>query len=332
MPDGRRKRLNGATAVNHTLITRPLCRTFALLCLFVLTLTAVSGQAQPTPSRATSRAKLRAEMASIAAATRGPVGATVLIVEGDSIVALHGERRFPMQSVYKLPIAMATLHQVDLRTLSLNQPIRITSADFPPPSRGSPLRDKYPHGTTLTVAQLLDAMMSVSDGTASDVLLKRAGGPQRVTAYLRGLGVRSVVVATSEAAMAQNERVQYRNWATPDAMAGLLRVLQSGGGLSASSRHLLLGLMIASRTGPDRIKGRLPPGTVVAHKTGSSGAVNGVTRATNDAGLVTLPDGKHLAVVVFVSDTQAGETTQEAVIARIARVAWDRRGALEGKQ
>ena len=181
----------------------------------------------------------------------------------------------------------------------------------------------------MTVGQLLDAMMSVSDGTASDVLLKRAGGPARVTAYLRGLGVRDVIVATSEAAMAQNERVQYRNWATPSAMADLLRVLQSGGGLSASSRHLLLGLMIASQTGQGRIKGRLPSGTVVAHKTGSSGIVNGETRATNAAGLVTLPDGKHLAVVVFVSDTRAGEDVQEAVIARIARAAWDRRAALE---
>ena len=269
-------------------------------------------------------------MVSIAAVTRGPVGAAIVVVEGGKVVALHGEQHFPMQSVYKLPIAMAVLHQVDLGTLSLDQHVEITPADFPPPSRGSPIRDEHPHGTTLTVSQLLAAMMSVSDGTACDVLLKRVGGPERVTGYLRGLGVRDVIVATSEAAMAQSERVQYRNWATPDAMADLLRTLQQGRGLSTSSRHLLLGLMIASQTGPHRIKGLLPPGTVVAHKTGSSGAVNGITRATNDAGLVTLPDGRHLAVVVFVSDTRAGAATQEAVIARIARAAWDCRATLEG--
>jgi len=118
-------------------------------------------------------------------------------------------------------------------------------------------------------------------------------------------------VATTEAAMARGEQVQYRNWATPDAMVGL---------------------MTASKTGPGRIKGLLPEGTVVAHKTGSSGTVHGLTRATNDVGLVTLPDGKHLAVVVFVSDTKAGEATRDAVIAKIARAAWNDRAALEGRR
>jgi beta-lactamase class A len=132
--------------------------------------------------------------------------------------------------------------------------------------------------------------------------------------------------------MAQNEQVQYRNWATPDAMAGLLRALQVGKGLSAPSRQLLFGLMIGSTTGPDRIKGLLPAGTVVAHKTGSSGTVNGVTRATNDVGLITLPDGRHLAVIVFVSDTRANEATRDAVIAKIAREAWECRASLESRR
>ena len=72
-------------------------------------------------------------MASIAAATRGPVGAAVVVVEGGQVVALHGERAFPMQSVYKLPIGMAVLHQVDLGRLHLNQQVRITKAELPLP-------------------------------------------------------------------------------------------------------------------------------------------------------------------------------------------------------
>ena len=107
----------------------------------------------------------------------------------------------------------------------------------------------------------------------------------------------------------------------PDAMAGLLRALQEGKGLSASSRRRLLGLMTAGKTGTGRIKGLLPTGTVVAHKMGSSGTVNGLTRATNDVGLVLLPDGRHLAVVVFVSATKANEATWDAVIAKTARTA-----------
>ena len=271
-------------------------------------------------------------MAGIARVSRGPVGAAVMVVEGGHVVALHGEQRFPMQSVYKLPIAMAVLHRIDLGMLRLDRRVKIGRNDLVPPSRGSPIRDKYPKGTEMTVSEMLGAMMDVSDGTASDVLLKLAGGPEQVTACIRSLGVRGIAVATSERAMAQGERVQYRNWATPDAMTGLLCALQEGKGLSASSRRLLLGLMTASKTGTDRIRGLLPAGTVVAHKTGSSGTVDGLTRATNDAGLVTLPDGRHLAVVVFVSDTRANEATRDAVIAKIARAAWNCRATLEGRR
>ncbi len=304
---------------------------FAGLAVFcaLLWVTKPAASAPNTAQAACSSALLQAQIVGIAQAAHGPVGAAVLLVESGAVVSLHGEQHFPMQSVYKLPIGMAVLHQVDLGTLRLNQPVQIRPSDLVPPSRGSPIRDKYPHGTVMTVSELLEAMMNVSDGTASDVLLTLVGGPERVTAYVRGLGVRGVVVATSERAMAQSEQVQYQNWATPDAMASLLCALQQGRGLSASSRRRLLGLMIGGTTGPHRIKGLLPPGTVVAHKTGSSGAVHGLTRATNDAGLVTLPDGRHLALVVFVSDTKADTATQEAVIAKIARAAWDCRAVLE---
>ncbi len=302
-------------------------RSLALIGAFV----ALGLSGEPVDA-AGSTASLWTRISDFARVTRGPVGAAVVVVEGGRVVALHGEQRFPMQSVYKLPIAMAVLHQIDSGRLRLDRRVKIGRSDMVPLSRGSLIRDKHPNGTEMTVSELLGAMLGVSDGTASDVLLKLAGGPERVTRYVRGLGVRDIVVATTERAMAQGEQVQYRNWATPDAMAGLLRALQEGKGLSASSRRLLLDLMTVSKTGTDRIKGLLPAGTVVAHKTGSSGTVDGLTRATNDAGLMTLPDGRHLAIVVFVSDTRVDEATRDAVIAKIARAAWDDRAGLEGRR
>ena len=80
--------------------------------------------------------------------------------------------------------------------------------------------------------------------------------------------------------------------------------------------------MINSRPGQNRIKGLLPKGTVVAHKTGTGATVKGVTSATNDIGFITLPDGRQLAIAVFVSDTKADLKTREAVIAKIADAAW----------
>ena len=72
------------------------------------------------------------------------------------------------------------------------------------------------------------------------------------------------------------------------------------------------------------MKGRLPAGTEVAHKTGSSGSRKGVSAATNDIGIITLPDGRHLAVAVFLRHSKAGAETRDATIARVARAAWDR--------
>lgn len=96
-------------------------------------------------------AKLQVQIAAIARVTRGPVGVSIRVVEGGPVVALQGERHFPMQSVYKLPIAIAVLRQVDRGKLRLDQRVRIASSDFLPALRYSPLRDKYPHGAELSV-------------------------------------------------------------------------------------------------------------------------------------------------------------------------------------
>ena len=76
-------------------------------------------------------------------------------------------------------------------------------------------------------------------------------------------------------------------------------------------------------TGVQRIKGALPPGTPVAHKTGTSGTQGGKTDATNDVGLITLPNGHRIAVAVFVHASPADIATRERTIARLARVAYD---------
>ncbi|MGI8882674.1 MAG: serine hydrolase, partial [Pyrinomonadaceae bacterium] len=96
-------------------------------------------------------------------------------------------------------------------------------------------------------------------------------------------------------------------------------------GLSESSQQLMLKILVETSTGPKRLKGLLPKDAIVAHKTGTSGTnKDGITAATNDIGIITLPNGKHLAIAVFVSDSPADEATREGVIAKIAKAAWDK--------
>jgi beta-lactamase class A len=307
-------------------------------CLFLLTVGCTSmnsSNAEDTSNSPTSAPskittfntnrsnKLRDRIEQISHAAQGRVGVTATVLETGESVTLNGNQRFPMQSVYKFPIAMAVLAQVDQGNLKLDQKIRVETSDFVSDLQHSPIRDENPQGTELSLAELLKYMVSESDGTACDVLLRLIGGPEVVTQYLRDLDVNNIVVANTEKEIGQDKAVQYRNYATPDAAVVLLRAFHKGKGLSESSQALLRRWMIETSTGPKRIKGLLPDGTVVAHKTGTSSTVNGVTAATNDVGLVTLQNGRHLAIAVFVSDSQATDTTREEVIAKVARAAWD---------
>lgn len=255
---------------------------------------------------------------------KGKVGVEAVVLETGETVSLNPQGHFPMQSVYKLPIGVAVMKQVDAGKIALDHKVLVTRDDFVGRASHSPIRDKYPNGTELTVNELLAWMLLESDGTASDVLMKLAGGPEAIQAYLTELKITDLVVLDTEKAFAQDHSLQYRNWATPEAAVALLRALHERRGLSESAQGLLLKLMAESKTGPKRLKGLLPAGTVVAHKTGTSVTENGITAATNDIGIITLPNGHHLGIAVFVSDSAADEVTREGVIAKVARAAWDK--------
>jgi len=267
--------------------------------------------------------ELNKQFEQISSAASGRVGVAVELIETRESASFRGYEQFPMQSVYKLPIAMALLDQVDRGLLKLDTSIYLRKNDLLPFPQYSPLRDKYRNGVKLSLSDLLRFMVSESDNTACDKILQLIGGPKFVTQYLYKLGINNIIIAATEKEMGTDELIQYRNWATPKAMVALLNALYSGSVLSKSSQSLLLKLMIQTSTGSRRIKSLLPQGTIVAHKTGSSPTVEGFTRATNDVGIVTLPNGQHLIVVVFVSDSTGNDTEREEVIAKIGRAAWD---------
>lgn len=266
---------------------------------------------------------LRDQLEKIASAAKGRIGVKALVLESGESVSLNSKEHFPMQSVYKLPIAMAVLHEADEGRIKLDQKIRVEKTDFIGLNQHSPLRDKNPDGAEVSVIELLRLAVSESDGTASDVLVKLAGGFQKIQSYLKEIKVDNVTVLNTEKEIGSDWETQYRNWATPDGAVGLLRAVYEKRGLSEQNNVLILKLLTGTSTGMKRLKGLLPQDTVVAHKTGTSNSKDGVTAATNDIGIITLPNGKHLAIAVFVSDSPADEKTREEVIAKIAKAVWD---------
>lgn len=276
------------------------------------------------PSTSTAQLALEKKIEQIAGGINGRLGVYAQVLETGASVSYQGEDRYPMQSVYKFPIAMAVLDRVDKGGLSLDQVVQVDPSEYIPDNGHSPLRDKFPNGTSITVRQLLYYAVTESDGSASDVLLRLLGGTEKAQEYIRGLGIHDMAIATTEKVQVANDTIQYRNWTTPRAMSQLFSLFYTGNMLTPESKALLLKLL--SPSGPwfdRRIKGLLPQGTPVFHKTGTSGTINGLTRATNDAGIITLPNGLHVALSVFIADSYAGQKERETAIAKISRAVFD---------
>jgi beta-lactamase class A len=115
-----------------------------------------------------------------------------------------------------------------------------------------------------------------------------------------------------------------RDTATPDALVQLLRQIEEGRRLSPESRKRVLALMTRTRPGERRLRGGLPPGTPVAHRTGTGADLGRANLCTNDVGIVTLPgDRGHLAVAVMIKGSDRDLAAREKAIAAIARAAYD---------
>jgi len=282
--------------------------TAALLALFVLSVNA--------------QATLQQQITGIAKDAKGIVAVTALNIEMRDSVSYNGDAQMVMQSVMKFPIALAVMQQVERGKLSLDQMIKIRERDLH--HTNGPIFEKHPKGVDMPLSQLLSYMVSLSDNNACDILLDKLGGVAPVMNYLHSIGVKGIVVDASEIDMAAAWGVQYTNWCTPADMVHLLDVFYQGKALNKQNTDTLIKKMVETSTGPKLIKGLLPAETIVAHKTGRSATNNaGLTPATNDVGIITLPNGQHLAIAIFVGNSTADDDMRENVIARIAKAVWD---------
>jgi len=283
----------------------------------------------------------------------GVVGVTAIHVETGRRISVNGAVRFPMASVFKLPVALQLMRRVENREIRLNDSVTLSTKDFR--EGNSPLADMARDTpVTFTVERLLVWMLAEGDNSATDALLRLAGGPGAVTANLRSMGVDDINVDRSEAEMffdimGIRERPPEHEWsrsvlaslankvpieerrvalsryaddprdtASPAATADLLVKLQTGKvGLGAGSVRRLLDVMTSSTTGPERLKGLLPVGTPVAHKTGSAAG------SRNDVGLIALPNSDHIAIAVFIKSSAKDDATRDRTIAEIARTVYD---------
>ncbi len=244
-------------------------------------------------------------------------------MEDRDTVTVNGSGHYPMQSTYKFHLALAVLDQVDKGKFSLNQKILVKKTDLLP-GTWSPIRDAYPDGeVSLPLKEILRYTVSQSDNNGCDILFRLLGGPKEVNRYIHALAIRDINIAATEEEAAKSWDVQFTNWSTPMAALQLLKKFHEKNILSQKSHDVLWEMMVNSIKN-NRIKGELPEGTTVGHKTGTSGTnAQKVMAAVNDMGIVELPGGKHFSIAVFISETKLGDSLSSNLIAAITKAVWD---------
>jgi len=332
----------------------------ALVALTVLTVIPSDAESQQrstaTPSSAADPGltRLEAEIARLATISGGKVGVAAIHLESGREVVLNRGEPFPMASTYKVPIAVQLLTRVDSGAFRLDSMITIQPSDLHPGS-GTLTQLFNDPGVSLSVRNLLELMLLISDNSATDMMLRTAGGGAAVNARSRALGVTGVSVdrptvnliadaigvknlppenqltpqsfgtlargvsPDAQKAAAEAFYRDRRDTSTPDGMARLLESIWRGRALSKANTELLLDIMRRCETGPNRIKGFLPPDVVVRHKTGTLNI--GVA---NDVGIIELPNGAgNVALAVFVKESTRPAEQQERAIAQISRAVYD---------
>jgi beta-lactamase class A len=297
--------------------------------------------------------RLRLQITRAIPAAQGEMGVGIKHLESGVELFVSPDEPFPMASTFKLPILVELHSMAKSGALKWDEIIDIGPRDQHLGSGELSVLYDLP-GARLSMHNLANLMMMISDNSATDVCLAKAGA-KNVNARLSALGVSGIRVDRScqelildygghdterlkglalkelRAALPRSARDEQSRWtaddrfardprdsATPRGFVTLLEKIWRGEVIDRDASQAILNLMKRCRTGENRIRGLLPAETEIAHKTGTIGGV------VNDVGIVYLPDGAgHMAIALLSKRTRASSEQVEKTLAQIARYAYD---------
>ncbi|WP_214319827.1 class A beta-lactamase [Nonomuraea sediminis] len=279
------------------------------LALATLTITILAGAT--SPARATG---VREELRALEASFHGRIGAFALDTATGKTVGYRAAESFPLLSTFKALVAAAVLHKARTSDPGLmDRVLHWTSADLKP---NSPTTSQHV-ADGLTVAQLCEAAITLSDNTAGNLLLKQVGGPAGLTRYLRSLGDPVSRLDRWETELNDWKPGERRDTTTPAAVAADLRALTTGSALTPKDRTRLIGWLVATKTGDARIRAGLPKTWTVGDKTGTAGVYGGA----NDIAVIW-PAKKAAPIIMTIYTTRRSPTAapDEKTIAQTATI------------
>jgi beta-lactamase class A len=270
----------------------------------------------PPPELPPELAGLQRELEAVVEDSECQVGVAVLPLEGEfagEVVGVNEDLTFPSASLIKVLVLAELLREVDAGERSLEDRVVVVREDAVGGS-GTLKDERLPQA--LSLGQLAGLMISVSDNTATNVLIDELGF-ERINALAARLELDDTRLGRK---MMDVEDLNPRetNLTSAADMVALLAEIYGGDLLSRESREFMLELLRDQRTGY-KLPAGLPPDTEVAHKTGELDAIE------HDAGIVLLP-GRSFAVAVL---TEGPREEGVQVIRRVARLSYE---ALDGRE
>jgi beta-lactamase class A len=255
--------------------------------------------------------RLKDELARVEAESRGRLGVAVLDTGSHVRCDHRGDERFPMCSTFKLLAAAAVLARVDAGKEALQRRIRFERSDI---VVNSPITQNRTGDDGMSLDELCEAAMIVSDNTAGNLLLDALGGPAGLTAYARSLGDTVTRLDRIEPDLNEAHPDDPRDTTSPAAMLANLRSLVLGDVLSAPSKARLTGWLVGNKTGDTRLRAGLPKSWRIGDKTGA-----GEHGTTNDVGVIWPQERQSVLVAIYLTGTPAIPAERNATLAAVGR-------------
>jgi len=275
---------------------------------FLIGTTALLGAGVSWPAAFARPQEMKEKISRIEGKAKGRLGVAVLDTGSDRRLGYREDERFPMCSTFKLLAAAAILKRVEQGEEMLNRRVHFSKSDM---VTYSPMTEKH-LGDGMTVAELCEAAITLSDNTAGNLMLDMIGGPSGVTSFARQLGDPLTRLDRIEPALNEAVPGDPRDTTSPGAMTENLRKLMFGNALAKASSKQLKAWLLANKTGDARLRARLPAGWRVGDKTGS-----GERGSTNDVGILWRPNAPPIVVAAYLTETEASASQRNEALAAV---------------
>ncbi|NEP10416.1 MAG: serine hydrolase [Symploca sp. SIO1A3] len=261
----------------------------------------------PTPQLQQEIPTLKTEMQALVA--RNPnlqPGVFIIDLDTGAYLDWQGNSIFPAASTIKVPILVAFFQDVDAGKIRLDEPL-ILQEDLIAGGSGT-LRYQKP-GTEYTALEVATKMITISDNTATNMIIARLGGSNALNQRFASWDLKATVIRNPL------PDVEGTNTTSPRDLANLMSLVNQGKLMSLRSRDRLLDIMQQTRTNTMLPQG-LGAGATIAHKTGTIGSL------LADVGLVDMPNGKRYIVVAMVKRPHNDNSARE-LIRQISSVTYE---------